>query len=184
MFCTKCGNELAEGSKFCSACGANVASAEPSTPTGRQSDSVGSASSDGFRALQVIASVICTGSYFLPFLSIGIDSLSLTLSEYQLTFGIDVFGQHVDGNLGGVLLLIAPTICALAGIALSASHRRVVGLTASALALLLGYRAMFSGVAATLSTIVTPAFGFYVYVASAFVSSVACAWPLLTQRRG
>lgn len=60
----------------------------------------------GMKVFAVIA-VIC---FFLPMCAVSCGSNSVQLNGPKLSFGFDVLGEHVDGNLVCILLLIFPIV--------------------------------------------------------------------------
>lgn len=126
MFCPKCGAQNADGAQFCASCGAPIQQ-QPSAPAPGQvpgpvptqssgssftPSPISSGSSLGSLAgslggilplARTIAGAMLIICFFLPMY--GLYGL-VDVSPLQMTFGIDVFGQHVDGSIRNLYYLI------------------------------------------------------------------------------
>lgn len=132
MFCPKCGAQNEDGAQVCASCGAPIQ--QPSTPAPGQvpgpvptqssgpsftPSPISSGSSLGSLAgslgsilplARIIAGAVLIICFFLPMY--GLYGL-VDVSPLQMTFGVDVFGQHVDGSIKNLYYLI-PGIVTLA----------------------------------------------------------------------
>ena len=129
MFCPKCGAQVPDNAQFCGSCGAHIKQAPtspapgsvpgpvptPSTPPSpitSGSSSLGSLAGGigGFLPIaRIVAGIVLIVAFFLPFYSVyGL----IEMSPMQMTFGIDFYGSHIDGEIRNLYYLI-PGIAAL-----------------------------------------------------------------------
>ena len=77
------------------------------------SSQLGGLSDDTIRlAISSVAGGVA-GLFFVPIMSLGAYGMSVDLSLFNVTFGIDLYGYHVPGSFMGIAWLLLPIACAL-----------------------------------------------------------------------
>lgn len=150
MFCPKCGAQNADGAQFCASCGAPIQQPANNPTPGPVPGPVPTPSpvSGGSSQLNSLASnldsilplarIICGAvmiiCFFLPLYGLaGI----ISVSAMQMTFGIDVYGSHLDGSFENVLFLVAGILVLVAAFAVKGKAGNILTIVGGALAFIL-----------------------------------------------
>ena len=165
MFCPKCGAQNEDGAQVCTSCGASIQ--QPSAPAPGQvpgpvptqssgssftPSPISSGSSLGSLAgslggilplVRTIAGAVLIVCFFLPMY--GLYGL-VDVSPLQMTFGIDVFGQHVDGSLRNLYYLIPGIVVLGATFLYKGREANIAPLLAGVLGLIFIFITMEDGV--------------------------------------
>lgn len=165
MFCPKCGAQNEDGAQVCASCGAPIQ--QPSTPAPGQvpgpvptqssgssftpspitsGSSLGSlaGSLGGILPLaRIIVGAVLVICFFLPMYGLyGIAEVS----PMQMTFGLDVFGQHVDGSIKNLYYLIPGIVTLAATFLYQGREANIAPLLAGVLGLIFIFMTMEDGV--------------------------------------
>lgn len=150
MFCPKCGAQNADGAQFCASCGAPIQQPAnnptpgpvpgpvptPSPVNGGVSQLNSLAGNLGgiLPLARIIAGAVMIICFFLPLYGLaGI----INVSAMQMTFGIDVYGSHLDGSFENVLFLVAGILVLVAAFALKGKASDILTIVGGALAFIL-----------------------------------------------
>lgn len=135
MFCTHCGTKMPEDSKFCPSCGFQTGipsqppmqTPETQPPAAQPVAPQKNSRHDICGVIQLVASLIAAGCYFLPYVTIGAFGISAGLSPYTLTTGINVLGYTFGGNPKAVIALLLPLAGAISVLVFPARFAQYCG---------------------------------------------------------
>ena len=147
MFCANCGSQLPDDVKFCTNCGASLASAHAAQPESqptaanqasapdsapvRPAPNARAAQHAGWcRTAQIVASLACAALFFMPWVTVGFDTLSMGVSPSQLATGIEFFGIPIVKEPALYALLVLPLVSAVGAVLLKPTARAWVGVIA------------------------------------------------------
>lgn len=160
MFCPKCGAQNADGAQFCASCGAPIqqpannpapgpvpgpapaptpspVSAAPSpitSGTSQHGNLAGNLYVAQFELIRIIAGAVMLVCFFLPLYSLaGL----ISVSAMQMTFGIDVYGSHLDGSFENALFLVAGILVLVAAFAVKGKPSHILTIVGGALSIIL-----------------------------------------------
>lgn len=159
MFCPKCGAQNADSAQFCASCGAPIQ--QPSAPapgqvpgpapaptpspvsaapspitsgTSQHGNLAGNLYVAQFELIRIIAGAVMLICFFLPLYSLaGL----ISVSAMQMTFGIDVYGSHLDGSFENALFLVAGILVLVAAFAVKGKPSHILTIVGGALSIIL-----------------------------------------------
>lgn len=141
----------------------------------------GAMGADTIRIAITAASAIACLLFFAPAMSIGAYGIALDLSLFNVAFGVDIMGYHVDGNLLGLLWLLLPLAgggLAWAGDVRSAGKRAIAPLAIAAL--LFVVEVTSSEYAAYMQVAATG----WLYVVACLAGVGISVWSIVNERSG
>lgn len=141
MFCPKCGAQIPDGSRFCGSCGSPIEAKQNPAPvppaTGVPASGLGTmarGNADLLRLVRIACGAVLIVGFFLPAFDLA---GFLSVSGFQMTFGTEVFGSHVDGEFFNILLLAPGVLVLVSALALVNKAGDILTMVAGALELVL-----------------------------------------------
>ena len=170
MFCSKCGNQIPDGSKFCPKCGSQLGqvpapAAAPATQPAASPCVAPVRATPGTDVLKIgriVAAAVAIIAFFLPIVSFGAFGISASMSPMQMATGTEVMGFDMDGQAENFLFLAIGVLALV--LALLPGRAGAIGGIVSGV-LTIGFLLLWQGQAiGDAGSYATLEIGFYLYI--------------------